>query len=177
MFLEEKLLPTRYNLKTFNVESKDLSYELATFFVLWKSILYIDLTTTFLIYFRPSTKFIFLWPRWEIRQHSIHCIRKKNSAWIFLCACIDDFSMDLIIFSVLASTTFSGGLIKKQLNLKETIFKWFSLNHPTTNLNLDAMSQFGGTKNPPWARPQGYLEFSLWSKKKIDRRPIFVHIY
>ena len=39
MFLEEKLLLTRYNLRILNVESKDLSYELATFFVLWKSIL------------------------------------------------------------------------------------------------------------------------------------------
>ena len=39
MFLEEKLLPTRYELNALNVESKDLSYELATFFVLWKSVL------------------------------------------------------------------------------------------------------------------------------------------
>lgn len=90
--------------------------------------------------------------------------------------------MDLIIFSVLASTTFSGGLIiKKQLNLKETIFTCIFIESYRLLIWIWMQCRSSVEQRTHHGRDlkviSSFLFEQCWSKEIIDRRPIFVNIY
>ena len=86
--------------------------------------------------------------------------------------------MDLIIFRVLASTTFSGGLIiKKQLDLKETIFTCIFIESYRLLIWIWMQCRSSVEQRTHHGRDLKVISSFLFEVKNIDRRPIFVNIY